>query len=156
MNTLISLCRFCEFDVYKEQYQVFNDNNYRPDFVIVMRNMPCKSIFCSFIVELQLGNIDNDHKGRVIMYNQLVLRTQPIRETIVSALTNLEFFILMETRRNGEDYIHRESIPMSFWDTVSCLHQMLRDANCVHFNYPLSFYIENREYIITRFLGKQQ
>jgi hypothetical protein len=169
MNLLMSRSRnyLTEHDAFEKHHEptsFFYGHNYKPDFVFVKKNMPCKSYYCSFLVELQLGSLNEDHKGRLLVYNIQVLESLPMRGFVISALTNLDQFILMKTQRvanhNMKDtYIHEESIEVNFWNRgIEFLHQMLDEPLCVNFNncFAISFKVHNKNYFITNFLGNQK
>ena len=169
MNILMSplrkyLTKHDAFEKHHEPRSFFYLHNYRPDFVFVKKNMPCKSYYCSFLVELQLGSLNEEHKGRLLVYNIQVLESLPMRGFIISALTNLDQFIRMKTKRvanhNMKDtYIHEESIEVNFWNRgIEFLHQMLDEPFCVNYKdcFAISFKVHNKDYFITNFLGNQK
>lgn len=132
-----------KFDLYCDKANFFYEHNYRPDFVFIMKDKPYKPNFCSFLVELQLSkHIDDDHKGRAILYNTHALKSTPTRHKILTVVSNLNEFIIIESTRTdkSEDFKHFESLPMNFWDEgLKCLFQMLSEPTYVGFDDKLTF-----------------
>lgn len=86
------------------------------DFAVVKKERPDYAPeFCMFVIELQLGPLDNTHKGKVIMYNRYILDTRPTRVFIVSVLTNLTELILIKTERAKDGFSVSMSSPIEFW-----------------------------------------
>lgn len=153
------LTKDSQFDVYKEQWNFFHDNKSRPDFVFIAKQTPVRPYNCPFIVELQLGKIDDEHKCRVLYYNRYVLDSIPWRSQIISAVSDLDKLILIQTKRdeNG-DLKHFVTNEISFWNEgIYTLNYMIH--NCDQVGFDLSMNISGDVYdkkcFISKFLGKR-
>lgn len=153
-----------EFDLYKEPWTFFPDNKSRPDFVFITKNTPIKPYNCPFVVELQLGNIDNEHKCRVILYNRFILESIPWRRYIISAVTDLDRLILFKTQREidpdtGADvFKSQETNEVDFWGRgIYILIHMITKFSDVGFkkSMNISGIVEDNTCFISNFLGKR-
>lgn len=150
-----------EFNIIKEIWGFFSENGYRPDFVFITKQTPARSNNCPFVVELQVGKIDEEHIGRVALYNMHILKSSPWREFIISAVTNLETLQLILTKRdkhNDSCFVSSVTIEMDFWSKgINTLIHMATKFEDVGFNlyYNISHVIDNSRYFISKFLGKR-
>lgn len=136
--------------------KIYFEYSYRPDFVFIKKGEPVSTNFIYTIVELQLGTINDDHKGRVMMYNKLVLYEVPTREFIISAVSNLSEFILIKTQRENDDFTHYETTKMNFFtDGLRYLYHMINNPKDIGFVESLNqpFEINSEKYFVTKFLG---
>ena len=88
------------------------------------------------MVELQCGEIDNGHRGKIMNYNHQVLQNDPYRKFIISALTNLDEMILFHAKRTTENNImHMSSIPINFWkEGLKCISEILLKPQLVGYD----------------------
>jgi hypothetical protein len=68
-------------------------------------------------VELLLDEeIDHEHLGKGMVYNELTLQKQPFRASIITAVTNMTHVVFIRTTRNSTDpttFSHFQTIPLS-------------------------------------------
>lgn len=106
--------------------------------------------FCHllFLVELQCGEIDDSHRGRILDYNHKVLLKNPNRTFIISTLTNLDEMILFQSKRTSDNSVkHMSSIRIDFWEEgLKCIGQMLLNPELVGYdqNYDPRIEIKNK------------
>jgi hypothetical protein len=153
-----------QFDLYKEPWTFFPDNNSRPDFVFITKSTPLRPYNCPFVVELQLGNIDNEHKCRVILYNRFILESIPWRPYIISAVTDLNRLILFKTQREtdpetGADvFKSQETNEVDFWEKgIYILIHMIKKFDQVGFQMSMNIsgIVEENTCFISNFFGKR-
>lgn len=153
-----------QFDLYKEPWTFFPDNKSRPDFVFITKNTPVRPYNCPFVVELQLGNIDNEHKCRLILYNRFILESIPWRESIISAVTDLDRLILLKTQRRLDPetgayvFESQETNEVDFWRKgIYILIHMINKCSQVGFNMSMNIsgIVEKNKCFISNFLGKR-
>ena len=147
----------CQLDIYN--YSAYQGRDNRPDFIFVKKDWPLKSAFCSFAVELQLGEIDKEHLGRIKSYNKHVLESAPMRSFIISAVSNLEEMVLFKTNRTANGAIkHTRYFFVDFWTRgIELLHYMINEPQFVGFNHgSLAFNLKigSKTHYITSILGK--
>ena len=91
-------------------------NKQHPDFSVIKKGKPTIPNYCLFVVELEKGkSLDSQHLGQVLMYNEMILQSNPRRPFIVSVLTNLTHMILFKTFRKGRRNVNIHSLPIEFW-----------------------------------------
>lgn len=129
----------------------------RPDFVFTKRSGPKKInlLYASFMVELMVGDLDYDHKGKLMLYNEDVLNCNPSRLFIISVLSNLHDVVLLETKivpnNQAFKYHHTFSKNINFWKSgVYIIEQMLYLPNTVGYDERLNFTIKIcRQYLFS-------
>lgn len=122
----------------------------RPDFYFITKNRPSR-LYAPFIVELQVGEFDNNHKGKMATYNSMILETSVRRNFITSILTNLEEMIFVKSSRIAplsDTFKHDFSDEKKFWldDTsglsgLNYIQQMLDTPEIVGYDEQLNFTI---------------
>ena len=147
----------CRLDIY--DYSAYQGQGHWPDFMFVKKDWPLKSAFCSFAVELQLGEIDKEHLGRIKSYNMHVLQSAPMRSFIISAVSNFEEMVLFETKRKADGtFKHTRYLPVDFWTRgIEYLHYMINEPRFVGFDddsLAFNLQIESKTHYITSILGK--
>lgn len=136
-----------------EKYQLSHENRElirtkRPDFAFFLKNKP-HPLYAPFVVELQVGNFDNEHKAKVIRYNLSILEVHTHRKFIISVLTNLENMLFIKTERCENYFSHFISVNTKFWydgtSKICGLHyiqQMLDEPHIVGFDEKLNFCVD--------------
>lgn len=123
----------------------------RPDFVVIKHSEigNINLLYASFVVELQVGKkLDDEHKGKLVMYNEEVLNSNPCRKFITSVLTNLQDMVLIKSEMVTEDQdniqiYHTISKNIAFWTNgVKFIKQMHDKPETAGYQENLNFYIE--------------
>lgn len=112
------------------------------------------------MVELMVGTLDKKHKGKLMLYNEEILNSNPSRQFIISVLSNLNDMILLKTKvvpSTDEqcEFIHEFSKHINFWvhgvKYIKQLHNLPKTAG---YDEAYNFSIQiSREYLFS-FLDK--
>lgn len=103
----------------------------RPDFVILDNIENINPHYAWFFVELQTNDkIDDEHKGKIVKYNTMILEANVRRKYIVSVVGNLNIMHLVKTERTNEGFLHQLTDEIDFWNKgMSYILQMLDDPS---------------------------
>lgn len=110
--------------MFQLRHEVTLDSEKKPDYIFIKDTASYKTnlIYASFVVELQVKTINDEHIGKMLRYNEEVLYCNPARQFVISVLTNLEDIILIKSQpgpnKNGQfddDIIHYVSKYINFW-----------------------------------------
>lgn len=115
----------------------------RPDFVVLTKDRP-SSMYAQFIIELQIGTINDEHRGKIIAYNTMVLEANTDRVFITSILTNLDVIIIIKSERLNMNVIqHTLSPEVDFWQKgFKYIQHMLNNPTEVGYSEQANFTIE--------------
>ena len=103
-----------------------------PDFSLFPTGYSRSAAACAFNIELQLGELDPDHKFRALDYNARVMTANPSRSFTLTAVTNLKQIMFVRTRRETEgsnDFVEQYSVDYDVLDAGwEVLLSVIRDA----------------------------
>lgn len=119
-------------------------HHFKPDFTCHIGDN-IKNIFgCAFVFELfkKQGeqNFDNEHKAKILIYNEAILNANPLRSFIISILTNMEQIMFIKSRRIDEDrnfYKYEHSYcELEFVKAIKMLHYALLNPEAMGYVSP--------------------
>ena len=103
-----------------------------PDFSLFSKGYSRSVAACAFNIELQLGELDPDHKFRALDYNARVMTANPSRSFTLTAVTNLNKIMFVRTSREMEgsnDFVEQYSVDYDVLDLGwELLLSVIRDA----------------------------
>lgn len=130
----------------------------RPDFTFTKKSAPEKLYlyYAGFVVELMVKKLDDNHKGKLMVYNQEILNTNPCREYVISVLSNLDDMLLLKSTiklaKKNEGFViyHYFSKPINFWtDGYKYIKQLHNSPKTAGYDEKYNFTIMiSREYFI--------
>lgn len=142
------------------RYEEETDLSRRPDFIFIKKSGPSKLnlLYASFVVEMQVGQFDNDHIGKLMKYNEEVLNSNPGRKFITSVLANLDDILLIRSKPGVKDdkhvIYHKISKNINFWEHgINFIKQFLDDPKSAGYDEKNNFSVEiSREYFFFIFV----
>lgn len=141
-------------------------SNMRPDFIFIKASAPneINLLYASFVVEIQsnLKTLDDEHLGKLVLYNEEVLNSNPSRIFVTSVLTNLRDMVVIksesisqESQTNVEEQriIHRISKTIKFWSHgVKYIKQMYNSPETAGYDENKIFSIQISRWFLLLFL----
>lgn len=136
---------------FRMKHESTVESEMRPDFMFLKKSGPSafNPYYASFLVELMVKNLDDEHIGKVVLYNEEVLTANPRRKFIISVLTNLEDIRLVKSYpgpdKNGNfdnEIIHFISKKFNFWEHgVKYLKKLYDSPKEAGYDEDLNFFI---------------
>ena len=134
----------------------------RPDFIFIYKSGTHKInlLYASFVVEILIADVsDKNHLGKLVLYNEEVLNSNPRRPFIISVLTNLNDLVLVKSEpgpdKDGNftgEIIHRISKSMNFWSKgLKYIKQMHDNPETVGYDETYNFSIKISRGYLFRF-----